>query len=164
MPADKPWIEISLADQSLRLRTGDGVLRQYPASTAKNGAGEMMDSECTPRGAHVIAEKIGADCGINTVFVGRRPTGERYSTALRRRHPGRDWILTRILRLRGTEPGRNLHGDVDSYERFIYIHGTPEDVDLTVPGSHGCVRLRNEDIIDLFDRVEEGTAVIIRED
>jgi len=89
---------------------------------------------------------------------------KRYSPALRRRHPGRDWILTRILRLRGTEAGRNLYGDVDSYERFIYIHGTPEDVDLTVPGSHGCVRLRNEDISDLFDRVEEGTAVIIRED
>ncbi len=123
-----------------------------------------MDSECTPRGQHVIAEKIGAGCEVNAVFVGRQATEELYTPELRRNNPGRDWILTRILWLRGCEPGRNQGGMVDSYNRYIYIHGTPDDVDMNKPGSRGCIRLRNRDIIDLFDRVDEGTAVNILED
>lgn len=157
------WIEVSIAEQMLRLLSAEGVLREYPASTAKNGAGELMDSECTPRGEHLIAEKIGAGAAPDSVFVGRRETGEIYTPEMRHSHPDRDWILTRIMWLRGTQSGKNLDGNVDSYNRYIYIHGCPDDVDIKIPGSRGCVRLRNEDVIDLFDRVEEGTTVIISE-
>lgn len=158
------WIEISLASQTLRLLSKEGVLKEYPVSTAKNGAGELMDSECTPRGKHMVAEKIGADCEANTVFVGREASGELYEPSLRDKFPQRDWILTRIIRLRGAEPGINHGGNVDSYDRYIYFHGAPDDVDITTPGSHGCIRLRNRDIIELFDIVEEGTTVTITED
>ncbi len=164
MKANDNCIEINLAEQSLKLKTGGKIIKQYPASTAKNGAGELQDSECTPRGKHVIAEKIGQGSKLNSVFVGRKESGEIYKPELRQAHPERDWILTRILWLRGSEPGRNLDGAVDSYHRYIYIHGTPEDVDMNIPGSRGCIRLRNRDIIDLFDRIDEGTPVNITED
>jgi len=132
-------------------------------STAVNGPGERLDSECTPRGRHSITEKTGAGCAVNTVFVGRRPTGEHYTPELGRQFPDRDWILTRILRLSGAEPGRNQGGDVDSFKRYIYIHGAPDDVEMGVPGSHGCIRMRNEDVIELFDRIETGTELVIKE-
>lgn len=164
MNSKNHWIEINLTTQTLSLMSEDDSIKQYPVSTAKNGAGEMMDSECTPRGKHIIAEKIGANSQVNTVFIGRQASGEIYEPELRKTQPDRDWILTRILWLRGSEPGRNLEGKVDSYDRHIYIHGTPDDVDMNVPGSHGCVRLRNQDIIDLFDQVKEGTPVNITED
>ena len=158
------WIEISLATQTLRLLSKEGVVKEYPVSTAKNGAGELMNSECTPRGKHFIAEKIGTGYEVNTVFVGRQATGELYEPPLREKLPERDWILTRILWLRGTEPGCNQGGNVDSYRRYIYIHGTPDDVDMNTCDSRGCIRLRNQDIIELFDQVEEGTVVTITED
>lgn len=156
-------IKIDLGEQLLELYAGEELLKSYPVSTAKNGPGELMDSECTPRGCHVIAEKIGGDSPENTVFVGRRATGEIYQPAMRAAEPERDWILTRIMWLRGQEPGVNLHGQVDSYDRYIYIHGTPDDVDISMIGSRGCVRLRNRDIIELFDMVDEGTRVEIVE-
>jgi len=154
-------IEVDLDRQILTLLENGEALQTFPVSTAANGAGELMDSECTPRGGHVIDEKIGAGCAADTVFVGRRPTGEIYSRELREQHPGRDWIVTRILWLAGTEPGRNAGADVDSKARYIYIHGTPDDTDMTVPGSRGCVRMRNTDIITLFDRIDPGTPVAI---
>lgn len=163
MNNSKHRIEINLSEQSLKLLHGKEVLKQYPVSTARNGAGELINSECTPRGQHVIAEKIGADCALNTVFVGRKETGELFSQELAAQYPDRDWILTRILRLRGTEAGRNLNGNVDSYERYIYIHGTPDEVDITTPGSHGCIRLYNKDIVELFELVDEATPVNINE-
>lgn len=156
-------IEISIGSQTLILYSGDECLCRYPVSTARNGAGEQRDSFCTPRGEHRIAEKIGDGCAPGTVFVGRRPTGELYSPDLRQAGPERDWILTRILWLEGMEAGRNRGGDVDSRNRYIYIHGTPDDVDMSVPGSRGCIRMRNDDIIDLFDRVDSGTPVLISE-
>jgi hypothetical protein len=156
-------IEISLSTQTLCLFENDKLMKQFPVSTAKNGAGEIMGSQCTPRGNHLIAEKIGAGCVANTVFVGRRASGEIYEPSLGQKYPDRDWILTRILRLRGTEPGRNLGNNVDSYDRYIYIHGSPDDIDINVCGSHGCVRMRNQDIIELFELVDEGTAVNILE-
>ncbi len=162
---DEPqrYIEISLTDQ--RLTLWDGGRQRFGArvSTAGNGAGEQLDSECTPRGWHRVHSKIGGGYPANTVFVGRRPTGEQYSLALRRLHPERDWILTRILWLGGAEPGRNQHGEVDTLQRYIYIHGTPDDVPMGVPDSRGCVRMRNDDIVRLFDLVEEGIPVVIRE-
>lgn len=155
-------IEIDIDQQSLVLFDGGERLFACGVSTAANGPGELVDSECTPRGRHVIDEKIGAGCAIGTVFVGRRPTGETYSESLRREHPGRDWILTRILWLRGIEPGVNAGGGVDSKARYIYIHGTPEETDMTKPGSRGCVRMRNADVVRLFEMVEVGTPVDIR--
>lgn len=157
----KRSIAIDLGAQTLSLLDGDEVIRTYRVSTAANGPGEQVDSECTPRGHHVIDEKFGDGCAPDTVFVGRRPTGETYSAALRERDPGRDWIVTRILWLAGTEPGRNAGGQVDTKSRYIYLHGTPDDTDMSVPGSHGCVRMRNADIIELYELVAPGTAVVI---
>lgn len=154
-------LEISLARQELVLVSDDGGREVFPVSTALNGAGEQMDSECTPRGAHEISDKIGAGCAVNTVFVGRRPTGEIWSPSLAREAPGRDWILTRILWLSGLEPGRNQGGQCDTHNRYIYIHGTPDDTQLGVAGSRGCIRMRNADVVTLFERVEVGTPVHI---
>lgn len=156
------YLDISLADQRLYLKQGDRRLREYRVSTARNGPGERMGSECTPRGWHRIRACIGAGCAPGTVFVGRRPTGEVYNAALAAREPERDWILTRILWLCGSEPGRNRFGPVDSMRRYIYIHGCPDTKPLGVPGSHGCIRMSNDDIIDLFERVGAGTRVLIR--
>ena len=154
-------VRIDLDRQCLELRVRGEVRRTYPVSTAANGPGEREGSECTPRGNHVIRAKIGAGAAPGTVFVARRPTGERHTPALGAAHPDRDWILTRILWLSGVEPGRNRLGRVDTMRRYIYIHGCPDDVDFATPGSHGCIRMRNEDVIDLFDRVEAGTRVVI---
>jgi len=156
-------IEISLSRQSLRLLQGDAIMMECAVSTAVNGAGERQDSECTPRGRHRIAHKIGGGCAPGTVFVGRRPSGEVYSPELARTHPHRDWILTRILWLEGLEAGRNRGPGVDSLQRYIYLHGTPEETLLGCPGSHGCIRMCNRDIVTLFELVDEGTGVMIHE-
>lgn len=154
-------IEIDLTRQELVLKRGDGIAARYLVSTARNGAGERLDSECTPRGAHTVSAKIGAGCALNTVFVGRRATGEIYDERLAASAPGRDWILTRILWLAGLEPGRNVGGECDTLTRYIYIHGTPDSTPLGRPGSRGCIRMRNADVVALFDQVEVGTPVDI---
>ena len=161
--SDELHIEIDIRGQRLRLLQGAALLREYRVSTAKNGAGERMDTGCTPRGRHVIAEKIGEGAAPGTIFVGRRPTGEIYSPELRQQSPARDWIVTRILWLAGTEPGRNQGGEVDTYNRYIYIHGAPDDVPMGQPGSAGCIRMCNQDVTELFDRAPTGTVVEIRE-
>ncbi|MEE8055242.1 MAG: L,D-transpeptidase [Gammaproteobacteria bacterium] len=159
-----PYIEVDLTRQRLRLRVDEEVVADYVVSTAKNGAGELYDSECTPRGKHVIRAKIGTGYPENAVLVERRATGEIYTSALRKKYPGRDWILTRILWLSGLEAGRNRGGQVDTLRRCVYIHGAPNDVAMGVPGSRGCVRMRNVDILDLYDRVCVSTRVVIIED
>lgn len=147
-------IRISLAQQSLELHDERGMLlRRYLVSTAKNGAGEQNGSFCTPRGRHVVRAKVGAGATANTVFKRRRPTGELWTPQLADEFPGRDWILTRILWLSGKEPGRNRLGEVDTMRRYIYLHGSPDTVAMGSPGSIGCVRMRNADIIELFDLV-----------
>lgn len=157
-------IRIGLASQSLELYDDDGALiRRYRVSTSAKGAGERNGSNQTPRGRHIVRAKIGADAPLNTVFRRRRPTGEIYSAELGRAHPGRDWILTRILWLSGCEPGFNRLGEVDTMRRFIYIHGSPETAPMGKPGSIGCVRMHNADLVDLFDRVPVGTRVDIEE-
>lgn len=157
-------IRISLPAQTLELRGIDGVvLRRYTVSTAKNGAGEQKGSYRTPRGRHLIRAKIGAGMPENTVFVRRRPTGEVWSPAFGAAHPGRDWILTRILWLSGREPGHNRLGEVDTMCRYIYLHGSPDSVEMGQPGSIGCVRMRNRDIVELFDLVPPFTPVDIIE-
>jgi lipoprotein-anchoring transpeptidase ErfK/SrfK len=157
-------IRISISDQTLELVGGDGgVLQRYRISTAKNGAGEQKGSYRTPRGEHIIRAKIGGGAAPNTVFVRRRPTGEVWTPELAATHPDRDWILTRILWLSGKEPGKNRLGEVDTMRRYIYLHGSPDTVEMGIPGSIGCVRMRNSDIIDLFDRVPCYTPVDILE-
>jgi lipoprotein-anchoring transpeptidase ErfK/SrfK len=137
--------------------------RTYSVSTAKKGAGEKNGSFCTPRGRHIVRARIGAGQPLNTVFVRRRPTGELWSPELHAKYPGRDWMLTRILWLSGCEPGKNRLGDVDTMRRYIYIHGSPDTAEMGKPGSIGCVRMRNRDIVELFDRVPPYTPVVILE-
>jgi len=163
MTTDQLRIEIDIAAQKLRVIKGEETLDDYDISTARNGPGEQENSECTPRGQHEIVEKIGGGCPANTVFVGRCPTGEIYRKGLKEEHPERDWILTRILWLGGVEQGINKGGQVDSRNRYIYLHGTPEDVEMGIPGSRGCVRMRNADVIELFDLVAVGTRVMVTE-
>ena len=155
-------IEISIAAQTLKLFDAAGeLLKQYPISTATNGAGEQSGSFCTPRGRHIIRAKVGAGETANTVFVRRRPTGEVWTPELAAAKPNRDWILTRILWLSGCEPGFNRLGAVDTMRRYVYIHGSPDSVPMGTPGSIGCVRMRNADIIELFDLVLPYTQVDI---
>jgi len=156
------WISIKL--QQLDVYSDTGILiRRYPVSTASNGAGEVKGSYRTPRGRHVIRAKIGAGVPENTVFVRRRATGEVWTPALAEQHPGRDWILTRILWLSGTQTGVNRLGEVDTMRRFIYLHGSPDGVPMGTPGSIGCIRMRNPDIVELFDLVPPYTRVDIVE-
>lgn len=147
-------ITICLPRQTLELRDCEGMaLARYLVSTSRNGPGEQRGSNCTPRGPHVIRAKIGAGAAANTVFKGRRPTGEIWTPELAARFPGRDWILTRILWLSGTRPGLNRLGEVDTMRRYVYLHGSPDPTPIGVPGSIGCIRMRNADIIELFGRV-----------
>jgi L,D-transpeptidase YbiS len=157
-------IEISISAQMLTLFDDfGGVKARYVISTAANGVGCEKDSGCTPLGEHIVRAKIGAGAPLNTVFVGRRPTGEILSAELAAQYPQRDWILTRILWLSGTEVGKNRLGNVDSMQRYIYIHGTPDSEPMGQPCSHGCVRMRNQDVMELFDLVDVGTPVVIVE-
>ena len=154
-------IRVDLRLQRLDLLEGDQFLASYPVSTAAKGAGEREGSERTPRGLHEIRAKIGAGAPMSAVFVGRRPTGEICTPEMVRAEPQRDWILTRILWLRGLEPGKNRFGTVDTMRRYIYIHGTPHEATLGIPASHGCIRMRSADVIELFDSVEPGMPVEI---
>ena len=154
-------LRISLAAQTLELWHDGERAKTYRVSTSKHGAGELRGSFKTPRGRHVVRAKIGAGAALNAVFRGRRPTGEIYSPDLARANPDRDWILTRILWLSGTEIGRNRLGQVDTMRRYVYIHGTPDSEPLGVPGSIGCIRMANRDIVELFDLVGAGTTVDI---
>ena len=158
-------LHVSVARQLMTLFGDHGeVLREYLVSTAKAGVGEVSGSYQTPRGRHLIRAKIGAGQPENTVFVRRRPTGEIWEPAFAEQFPNRDWILTRILWLSGCEPGCNRHGCVDTMRRYVYIHGSPDSAEMGVPGSHGCVRMRNADIVELFERVPCYTEVEITED
>ena len=157
-------ILISNKNQTLTLFDNfGGVKARYSVSTAANGVGCEKNSGCTPLGHHIIRAKVGAGALPSTVFVGRRATGEICTPELMAEFPNRDWILTRILWLSGTEVGFNRLGNVDTMQRYIYIHGTPESTDMSKIGSHGCVRMRNSDIVELFEMVEAGTPVLILE-
>lgn len=159
-----PRIRINIGKQVLDFINDDGLLvKRYTISSAKNGVGEQNGSFRTPRGKHIVRAKIGSGHPANTVFVERRPTGEVYNPELARQYPKRDWILTRILWLSGCEPGYNRLGKVDTMRRAIYIHGSPDSVEMGKPGSHGCIRMRNQDVIELFDLVPIRTLVEIVE-
>lgn len=154
-------LKIDIQHQTLTLYDREEPLLSYSVSTALNGPGETSGSGCTPRGQHIIRAKIGRDQPRNSVFVARRPTGEIYSEDLAKQYPQRDWILSRILWLSGTQPAINRLGSVDTMRRYIYIHGTPDTEPMGIPLSHGCIRMRNEDIEELFDKVSVGACVTI---
>lgn len=154
-------IIIFTASQQMHCYLNEGLYKIYSISTARNGVGEKQGSECTPRGWHQIYAIIGEDQPVNTVFVERQWTGEIYDDALAKQLPERDWILTRILQLDGLEPGYNRGGDVDTLSRYIYIHGTPDKTELGKIGSRGCIRMRNQDVIELAEWVKVGSLVYI---
>lgn len=154
-------IEVSIEKQTMYVYDHGKLVKEYRVSTAKNGPGEKIHSEMTPRGKHVIRAKIGGGCEANAVFISRRPTGEIYHPELRATFPQRDWILTRIFWLSGLEVGKNRLGEVDTMRRYIYIHGSPDDVQMGTPGSRGCIRMRNQDIIELYDLVPAKTPITI---
>lgn len=144
-------IEINIAKQTLTFKN-----KTYSISSAKNGVGEVEGSFCTPRGRFKITQKIGNDLPVGSVLVGREPTGEVYTPSMKKQYPNRDWILTRILWLDGVEK----HNE-NTKSRYIYIHGTPDETPLGVPGSKGCIRMMNSDVIELFDAVQIGEDVAI---
>ncbi len=156
-------IEIKINSQLLDIIDNNQArIKSYHISSAKNGVGQERGSFCTPLGKHIIRAKIGENQPVNTVFIGRRPTGEIYSPNLGKKFQGRDWILTRILWLSGCEPGFNRLGTVDTMRRYIYIHGSPDNTDIGKPGSIGCIRMLNADLLELFDLTDVGTEVIIK--
>ncbi len=155
------YLHISISEQQLYLIKQGRQEKSYPVSTAKNGAGEKMGSECTPTGWHKIRVKIGDNRPLNAVFVGRRATGEIYTPELSAEFPQRDWVLSRILWLGGLECGKNRYGKVDSTWRYIYIHGCPDQLMQGQPESHGCIRMKNADVVELFNSVETGVKVLI---
>ena len=148
--------------QILECFEGDARVGQYSVSTGAKGFGEVYGSEQTPRGWHMIRAKIGEGQPVNTVFIKRRPTGEIYSEALAQAHPGRDWILTRILWLSGLELNKNRLGNVDTMRRYIYIHGTPDSTPLGKPGSRGCIRMNNQDLVEFFSWADIGTRILVQ--
>jgi hypothetical protein len=158
--SDKIFVEIDIARQSLDLFMGH-TRRSYLVSTAINGPGEFLGSECTPRGRHAVAEMIGNGLALNTVLVGRKVTGEIYDNGLAKKYPERDWILTRVIWLKGLEVGKNLGGDCDTQSRHIYIHGTPDESGLGRVGSHGCIRMASRDIVELYDSISLNTLITI---
>ena len=159
----KQGIRIRLDQQTLELLRDGEAVRRYLISSALNGAGEHCGSECTPRGEHSVRLKIGAGCPVNSVFAGRRPTGEIYSPELAASESDRDWILSRILWLRGQQPGYNRGGQCDTLRRYIYIHGTPDSEVMGIPRSHGCIRMKNNELIELFNLVYNNIPVTILE-
>jgi lipoprotein-anchoring transpeptidase ErfK/SrfK len=155
------FLHISTQLQQLEININSKITKSYPISTAKNGVGEIKGSECTPRGWHFIRVKIGDAQPLNSVFIARRPTDEIYDSELDKNFPNRDWILTRILWLDGLEAGKNRYGNVHTGSRYIYIHGCPDNLLTGQPESHGCIRMKNADILDLFNRIPIGTKVFI---
>lgn len=156
-------LEISISQQRCWLFDKQQIVFEAAVSTAKNGVGSDKNSGCTPLGKHIVRACIGEGQPVNSVFVGRRPTGEIYSESFAKNYPDRDWILTRILWLSGRELGKNRLGNVDTMQRYIYIHGCPDSEPMGVPLSHGCIRMRNDALLDLFDKVKPGLNVIIRQ-
>lgn len=159
-------LTIDTATQTLMAYDDDTLVRKFRVSTAKNGTGQLEGSGCTPLGRHIISDKIGGEYPKHAVFVGRVFTGEIYDDELGRTNPERDWILSRILWLKGTEEGINLSTTTDgvvcdSHARYIYIHGTPESEPMGVPRSHGCVRMHSDDVMWLYELVDVGTEVLI---
>jgi len=156
-------IEVSIQNKTLELinTVSREIIKSYTINTSKNGPGELAGSNCTPCGKHIVRAKIGANVPVNTIFRGRRPTGEVYKTGMRDEFPNRDWILTRILWLSGKELGKNRLGNVDTMRRYIYIHGCPDDYEMGKDSTIGCINMKNNDLVELFDLIPVYTSVMI---
>lgn len=154
-----PRIEITISNQTLSLFDGEKFIKPYPISSSKYGIGNAAGSNKTPLGKHVIAKKIGEEALKNTIFKARQNSGE---IAQIDQEEG-DLVTSRIMWLKGLESGINSGKGIDSYNRFIYIHGTAEEKAIGKPASHGCIRMYNDDVIELFNLVKEGTPVDIKE-
>jgi lipoprotein-anchoring transpeptidase ErfK/SrfK len=154
-------LKIDVQKQKVFVFHNQSLVKVFDISTAEKGLGQIKNSFRTPVGKHIIRAKIGQDLPINSVLVKRRPTGEIFNAELYRAFPERDWILTRILWLSGQELGKNRLGNCDTMQRYIYIHGTHEEDKIGTPASKGCIRMKNQDVIELFDMVPIGTSVEI---
>lgn len=151
------FIIVDISSQSLILIENKKIVYDYKISTSKFGIGNVEGSFKTPIGVHIIAEKIGNGAPAGRIFKERKDTGIDW-------HPGlidENMILTRIIRLRGIEDSINRGPGIDSYDRYIYIHGTNREELIGIPMSHGCICMKNSEIIELFNFVEEGTVVFI---
>ena len=178
LPDQKEYLEalekgIQLNDESNNLNqfrhkvkqlTKDQVIKSYPISTALKGIGQNKNSFQTPIGPHYIRAKIGKNLPVLSIFEGRRPTGRIWNKEEAESHPNHDWILSRILWLSGKKLGINRLGTLDTMQRYIYIHGTPDESQLGKPLSHGCIRMSNNDVIELFNLIPIGTIVNINEE
>ena len=155
-------IKISISEQKLFLYRDDASLeKSFIVSSALKGTGQNKNSFCTPLGRHKVRAKIGENMPIYSQFVGRRPTGKIWNPSMSLSNPKEDWILTRIIWLSGLEVGFNRLGNQDTMQRFIYIHGTDEEINLGKPTSHGCIRMNNRDVIELFKQIQIGDQVLI---
>jgi lipoprotein-anchoring transpeptidase ErfK/SrfK len=153
------WVDI--AGQRLYVVDNGRITQSYAVSTALKGPGCDQDSYQTPTGLHRISDKIGDDAATGTVFEGREPTGELAEVEQTDHDTGKDQITSRILWLSGMQPGINQGEGVDTYQRYIYIHGTNEEGRIGQAVSHGCIRMKNADVIALFQQVETDTPVIV---
>lgn len=158
---EQTYIDIDIQAQMLYLWELGVCVQHTAVSTALLGVGQQKGSFKTPLGLHYVRAKIGNNAPVNAVFLGRRQTGEIYTPQLREQSKDRDWILTRIMWLCGLEPGKNRFGNCDTFSRYIYIHGCSDDAPMGTPGSHGCVRMHNHELIELFNRIKVGVRVFI---
>ena len=154
-------IRVSVKEQKLYLFKGPKVVKVYPVSTSQYGTGSIQGSNRTPLGHHRVARKIGAGVPLNTIFRERANTRRTIAPNPAKKPVSGDYITTRILWLEGLEPGKNRGAGVDSFERCIYIHGTPDEGLIGTPASHGCIRMKNKDVAELFNFVPYGTPVWI---
>ena len=155
-------IIVDISEQRLYLYNNDNLVQSFPVSTSKYGEGQIENSFKTPLGLHEIKEKIGDKEPINTIFTARENTNKIAEIQINPNDTENDFVTSRILWLDGLENGINRGVGVDSYSRYIYIHGTHEEGLIGQKASHGCIRMFNNDVIELFDMVSEGTKVQIR--
>jgi lipoprotein-anchoring transpeptidase ErfK/SrfK len=158
---DDHWLLVDTQNQVLRVFHGHQYEHSFSVSTSSRGTGCEVDSLKTPVGVHRISHKIGHDQPAGMIFRGREPTGEIAAISHSTQPSGDDLITSRILWLRGQEHGINAGSGVDSHDRYIYIHGTNEEGCLGQPVSHGCIRMANAGVIELFDLIDADTLVVI---
>jgi len=161
--AKKHRLLVNIKQQQLFYYGDEKLLKQYPISSSEKGVGNLQDSYQTPLGLHQIKEKIGDGCEIYEVFIGRQPQGNFFELQNSDIELPDDIISSRILWLDGLEAGINQGGDVDTYQRYIYIHGTMDEDKIGQPVSHGCIRMLNKDIVELYSQLEIGCEVLIEE-
>ncbi len=155
------YMYISVKHQRLYLIENDSTIRKYTISTAAKGIGNKSNSYKTPPGLHSIKKKIGDNVPEGGLFISRVYCGKKVKIITEKEKAKGDYVTSRIMWLQGEEPGINKGRNIDSYNRYIYIHGTAEEGFLGQPASHGCIRMKNSDVVELYDMVDEGTPILI---